>query len=98
MRRAFLGLLTGLALFPAASWAQDASSRACDLAAASPDDLTRPANVPGIEIDRIDPKIALPACNAALAAAPNNARLLFEMARVLQASKDDSQAREFYEK
>jgi TPR repeat protein len=98
VERAFLVLLAFFCIFPADSRAQINPTRACDLAAASPTDLGRPADIPGVSIEKIDPEVALPACQAALGAAPENPRLLFEMGRVSQASKDDNQARAFYEK
>jgi TonB family protein len=97
MRRLFLSLLTVLVLFPSTSRAQDAPERACDLAAASPFDPTRPANAPGVEVEKIDPEIAVPACQAALTTDPNNPRLLFQMGRAFDAGKDKARARTFYE-
>lgn len=97
MRRVFLALLTGIVLFPGVSWAQDAT-RACDLAATSPQDQMRPASIAGVRVEKIDPSIALPACEAALAADPQNPRLLFQMGRVFEAKKDAAQARAYYEK
>jgi TonB family protein len=98
MRRVFLALLTSLVLFSGASRAQDTTARACDLAAASPEDQTRPANIAGIRVDQIDPGVAMPACEAALAADPQKPRLLFQMGRVFEAERDDAQARIYYEK
>lgn len=99
MRRLLLGLVTGLVFAPVHCVADDAqSTRACDLAAANAYDRTRPAGIPGIDIEKIDPKLALPACQAALAAAPNNPRLLYQMGRILDASKAEAQALPFYEK
>jgi TonB family protein len=98
MHRVFLGFLAVLVLFPAAPRAQDAPARACDLAAASPYDPTRSAAVPGVELVKIDPKIAVPACEAALATDPNNPRLLFQMGRASFAGKDQTRARSFYER
>jgi TonB family protein len=72
--------------------------RACDLAAASSYDPTRPADIPGVDSDKIDPKIAIPACEAALAADPNNPQLLFQMGRASFAGKDETRARTFYER
>jgi TPR repeat protein len=42
--------------------------------------------------------VALPACQAALAAAPENPRLLFQMGLEAEAMKDDFKARSLYEK
>lgn len=98
MRQILLGLVAGLVLVPTCGLAQDTLTRACDLAAASPNDRTRPANIAGVALNKIDPKVALPACQAALTAAPENSRLLYQMGRILEASKDDTKARSFYEK
>lgn len=98
MRRILLGLLTGLALINTASVAQDGSTRACDLAAASRYDQTRTAGTPGIVEDKIDPRVALPACQAALATAPENPRLLFQMGRIFDRMKDYDKARPLFEK
>jgi TPR repeat protein len=92
-RAAFLGIVTGLAMNAATAVANDVqSARACDLAAASPTDPMRPAGITGISIDDIETKTALPACQAALAADPDNPRLLFEMARVFLASNNGLKA------
>jgi TPR repeat protein len=98
VRGAFVGLIAFLTVVPVTASAQDALIRACDLAAASSYDATRPADIPGVPFEKIDPKISLPACEAALAAAPENPRLLFEMGRAFAASKNDSQARAFFER
>jgi len=98
MRRILLGLVIGLPFVPRIGIAQDALIRLCDLSAASPLDQSRPADIAGIAFEKIDPKAALPACQAALAAASENPRLQFQMARVYQVTKDDSKARALYEK
>jgi TPR repeat protein len=99
MRSAFVVLLIDIIVFcPVVSWAQGTVIRACDLAAASPTDPTRPENIVGIRTERIDPKVALPACKAALAVEPENPRLLFETGRILEVGKNDAQARIYYEK
>jgi TPR repeat protein len=96
MRCLSLGLLTALVLFPATSRAQDASAHACDIAAASPDDTSRPADAPGIL--KTDPDVAVPACEAALVADSNNPRLLFQLGRALFQSHDENRARTFLER
>lgn len=59
----------------------------CDRRAAAPLDPERPTGVVGLEFERLDPAMAIPACRTALQAQPNNPRLMFELARAL--SKDD---------
>jgi hypothetical protein len=51
-----------------------------------------------VELEKIDPEIAVPACKAALAADPNNPRLLFQMGRAFDAGKDKTSAKTFYER
>jgi TPR repeat protein len=53
----------------------------CDRLAASPYDNTRPASIVGILQDKIDPKAAVPACEAGLKAAPNDHRIMFQLGR-----------------
>jgi len=53
----------------------------CDLAAASNLDPTRPPGIPGTAPGDVDPAVAIPACEAALAADPANPRLKFQLAR-----------------
>ena len=42
----------------------------CDQTAASPRDADRPPGVAGVASEKIDPQIAIPACEAAAKAAP----------------------------
>jgi TPR repeat protein len=73
---------------PGAEPAQNAPSpespvEACDRLAASPLDPDRPGGVTGLKIPDLDPALAVPACRAALAAEPNNPRIMFELARAV---------------
>ena len=92
MRCVLAGFLIGLALVPAIGQAQNAAIHACDRAAANPLDPNRPAGVPGVDFNKIDITAAMPACKAALAAEPENPRLLYQMGRILSAGKDYAQA------
>jgi TPR repeat protein len=92
------GFLAGLALSPAASWAQNTAARACDLAAASPLDSSRPAGIPGVDIEKVDITAAMPPCKAALAVQPESPRLLYEMGRIFLIGKDYAQAHIFFER
>ena len=56
---------------------------ACDRLAASPLDPERPAAVAGMKFERIDPGQAVTACRAALLEQPENARLIYQLARAL---------------
>jgi uncharacterized protein len=60
-----------------------ASASGCDQLAAIPDDPTRPSGIVGVDDARIDPGRAVPACRAALAASPNDARIAYQLARAL---------------
>jgi TPR repeat protein len=99
MRRVLAaGFLVGIALLPAAARAEDAAIHACDLAAANPLDTSRPAGVPGVDFNKIDITAAMPACKAALAAKPENPRLLYQMGRILSVGKDYAQAAGYLKK
>ena len=69
--------------------AQDQDNiRACDLAAASPEDSQRPSDIPGVAIDKIVANTdaysaALTACEVAAAQAPGNLRIATQLARLL---------------
>jgi len=98
MRCVLAGFLIGLALLPAAGQAQNTAIHACDLAAANPLDPNRPAGVPGLDFNKIDITAAMPACEAALAAQPENPRLLYQVGRVFSAGKDYAQAAGYFKK
>jgi TPR repeat protein len=59
------------------------TSLACDLLAAETDNNVF---VPGVEFDRIDHKIAIPACEEAVQRDPGNARLMHNLARSFDAA------------
>jgi uncharacterized protein len=85
-----LSVLTALAILsavPVPATAQQAE--ACDTLAASPEDMQRPASLPGVKTAAINMVEALPACVNALADAPDNPRLQFELARLLNISKTE---------
>jgi hypothetical protein len=57
-----------LLCYPCPSWSQDRTATLiaiCDQAAAPPLDQGRPTGVAGVALEKIDPKIAIPACDAA---------------------------------
>ena len=66
----------------------------CDQFAASPVDTRRPRGVAGIAVDKVDPKAAIPACEAATKASPTNARMMFQLGRAYGAAKNQTAARE----
>jgi hypothetical protein len=99
MRRIVLSLAAGLAVCHISASADDGrSSRACDLAAALPGDRSLPMDIAGVPLDKVDAKLAIPACQAAVMAAPENPRLLFQMGRAFGSSKNYDKARGFFEK
>lgn len=53
----------------------------CDRLAASDLDRSRPGNVPGRFLEAVDPNAALRACTAAIEAAPQEARLHYQLGR-----------------
>ncbi len=60
---------------------------ACDRAAASHADPNRPAGVAGVVPWKIDAAVAVPACEAAVKAAPDDARMLYQLGRAYGAAK-----------
>jgi hypothetical protein len=73
-------VLSALVL-PAFPQDQQDATLACDRAAASPSDNKRPLGVPAVFFASIDPQIAIPACQEAAAAEPENPRILFQLGR-----------------
>jgi hypothetical protein len=71
---------------------------ACDRAAVSPTEKNRPFGVPGVFFASIDPKIAIPACQEAASAAPENPRILFQLGRAYAAAKANESARAYVQK
>jgi|GEM_PF-5269679 len=82
--------------------AQDRSSSAlmqiCDQAAASPLDDRRPSGVSGVDAEKVDPKVAVPACEAAAKAAPTDPRVAFQLGRAYLAAKAYESALAVFEK
>jgi TPR repeat protein len=93
---------TALALCcPCQSWSQDSTATLiaiCDRAAASPLDQNRPTGIEGVTPGKIDPTIAVPACTAAVKAAPNDARIAYQLGRAYFAAKNHESARVQYAK
>lgn len=87
-------LLLSSSLVAAAS---DAITR-CNTLAASPADTTRPAGIAGVSLADVDGAKAVPACLAAVAEAPTDARLHLQLGRAYDASKADDQALVAYQK
>jgi eukaryotic-like serine/threonine-protein kinase len=66
--------------------------RLCDVAAASPLDKERPRSTTPVASDRIDTNVAIPACEAAATAAPDDGRILFQLGRSYGAAKEYEKA------
>ena len=90
--------VAGLTFMPPVPGRADDSTRECDLAAASPYDVDRPASIPSVPAANIDTRQALLACRVALGIAPNDPRIQFQVGRVFEALKDFGKARSYYEK
>jgi TPR repeat protein len=69
----------------------------CDRLAASDLDPQKPASIPGVPVSALNPKLAVPACEAAVKAAPGDARMIFQLGRAYGAAKDYEKARANYE-
>ncbi len=65
-----------------------AGEEACHRLAGSNLDNGLPAPFPGVPFEELDAERAIPACRAALAAKPDNPRLVYQLARALDASDD----------
>ncbi len=70
--------------------------RRCDTLAASPFDPARPEDLPGVDFEDLQTEAALAACQTANVRAPDNPRVSFSLARVLEASGDFTEAKAFY--
>ncbi|WP_439595129.1 tetratricopeptide repeat protein [Falsiroseomonas sp.] len=104
MPRAVLALAAVLPLGAVPAWAQPAnlsgpeampSLVSCDRAAAAPHDPTRPAGVPGVPFEALDPADA-PACEQAQREAPEVARLPFQLARLRERASRNAEAAALY--
>jgi TPR repeat protein len=60
----------------------------CDLRAASDLDVERPTAVEGVPSTRVDATLAIPACEAAVKAAPGGRRVVYQLGRAYFAAKD----------
>ena len=98
--RGILCALSSVSIFvlvlPAVAQNQDTAASlvlACDRAAASPSDTNRPAGIAGVPSDKLDPQIAIAACEAAATVAPNDPRIMFQLGRAHAAAKAYESAR-----
>jgi TPR repeat protein/ABC-type uncharacterized transport system substrate-binding protein len=97
--RDILFALTSVLIFlvrPGLAQNQDTAASlvlACDLAAASPSDTQRPVGTAGVPNSKFDPQVAIAACGAAAAVAPNDPRIMFQLGRAYFATKAYESAR-----
>lgn len=68
----------------------------CDTLAANPSDPTRPTGVRGVEFYAIEPRSAVPPCEAAVKAMSQDGRIIYQLARAYHAAKNYAEAREQY--
>ena len=84
-------------LTPAAhSQTNDAPATICDTYAASDFDPQRKAN--GVSFDKINPVLAVPACESAVRKYPNNVRLIYQLGRAYAKKNDFRSAFVQYQK
>lgn len=69
---------------------------ACDRLAAAVPDPDKPAGVPGLDRAAIDPRRAIPACRAAHEAAPEDARIAYQLGRAYEAADRFREASEAF--
>jgi len=87
---ALASVLVFVLVRPAVAQNQDAAASlvlACDLAAASPSDTQRSIGIAGVPKSKFDPQVAIAACEAAAAVAPNDPRIMFQLGRSYFATK-----------
>ncbi len=68
----------------------------CDRLAASPNDVTRPSDVTGVDLFKIDTKTISTACDAAMLGYPEVVRFAYQAGRVADAKKDYERAVTLY--
>ena len=91
---AFTGLV--LLCYPCPSWSQDSTATLIAMRSGRgnpPRSEPARTGVAGVALEKIDPKIAIPACDAAAKAAPNDPRVAFQLGRAYLAAKDYESAR-----
>src|SRR5271167_40492 len=78
------------------AFAQDAPVTDCDVYAASAGDPQRKSN--GVPLDKINPDMAIPACEAAVQKYPDSSRLIYQLGRAYQKANDFDAAMVQYRK
>ncbi len=73
-------LLAALLTAPALAQTEKAAAD-CDRLAAHPFDASRPDGIPGERYDKLEPALAIPACERALKQFPGHPRYQFQLAR-----------------
>jgi TPR repeat protein len=85
--RILLAIVAGLLLMQPGYAQDNAVLAACDAAAGAPASEDLPAGVPGVPPWKVDPKVAVPACEAAARLAPDNPRIAYQLGRAYMAEK-----------
>jgi TPR repeat protein/uncharacterized caspase-like protein len=76
----------------------ESPAEACDRLAAAPIDRSVPNGVVSVKFDDLDPVKALPSCRAAVAAQPDNARLVYELGRAVLKGGGEEEAMVLFRK
>ncbi len=89
MRIATFSFFATLMLLPSHANSEQADVHQCDLLASTPLDAQRPANVPGVVGKDLNVPEALKACEAAVLVNPDDARMNFNLGRILMKANQD---------
>ncbi len=68
----------------------------CDRLAAHPSDPNRPDGISGVDFGKLDPALAIPACEQALKQLPGDARYQMQLARSFVKANRNLEALKFY--
>ena len=90
-----LAVMVSLLTAPALAQAVKEVSE-CDRLAAHPSDQNLAAGVSGVDFDKLDPALAIPACEQALKQLPGDPRYQFQLARSLVKANRNLEALKFY--
>jgi hypothetical protein len=82
--------------YSAAAFAQDAPATKCDTYAASDQDRYRKAQ--GVPVEKVEPALAIPACETAVRQYPNSGRLAYQLGRSYYAAKNFQAAARYIRK
>ncbi len=92
------GVAKNESVMRAALHAPPAPMTDCDRLAGDPVDSLRPSDTPGVAFDKLNASVAISACRRDWDAYPEDARLMYELGRSLDAGGQLEEARQFYER